>query len=75
MKKFLKDMLERAIKTAAQTAIATIGATATFGSVDWKIVGSTALLATITSILTSIVSKNIGDSDSASLIKSENGDE
>lgn len=44
----------RSLKTMAQTAVATIGISATMGSVDWLVVGSTALLSGILSILTSI---------------------
>lgn len=44
----------RAIKTVAQTAIATIGSTAFFTEVDWAVVGSAALLAGVLSILTSV---------------------
>jgi len=44
----------RAIKTVAQTAIATIGTTAAMSEVDWALVGSTALLAGILSLLTSV---------------------
>lgn len=43
----------RAIKTIAQTAIATIGTSATLGEVDWLLVGSASLLAGLLSILTS----------------------
>jgi len=38
----------------AQTAVATIGISATMGSVDWLVVGSTSLLAGVLSLLTSI---------------------
>lgn len=44
----------RAVKTMAQTAVATIGISATMGSVDWLVVGSTSLLAGVLSLLTSI---------------------
>lgn len=45
----------RAIKTMAQAAIGSIGAAATLGAVDWRIVCSTAVLAGVVSILTSVV--------------------
>lgn len=44
----------RAIKTMAQTAVATIGSSAVISAVDWKIVASSSLLAAILSLLTSI---------------------
>ena len=44
----------RAIKTVAQTAVATIGASATMGEVNWAMVGSASLLAGVVSILTSV---------------------
>ena len=44
----------RALKTVAQTAIATIGTSATMGAVNWKLVLSTAALAGILSMLTSL---------------------
>ncbi len=44
----------RAVKTIAQTAIATIGTSAVISEVDWRIVLSASLLAGILSVLTSI---------------------
>lgn len=53
-KEWLKCAGIRAIKTVAQTAIATIGTSAVMGDVNWIMVGSSSLLAGILSILTSI---------------------
>ena len=53
-KKGLKAAGVRAIKTIAQTAIATIGTAAVFAQVDWMFVLSASLLAGVLSILTSI---------------------
>ena len=44
----------RAIKTVAQTAIATIGTSAVISEVNWIMVGSASLLAGILSLLTSV---------------------
>lgn len=44
----------RAVKTVAQTAVATIGTSAVMGEVHWLMVGSASLLAGILSLLTSI---------------------
>lgn len=54
MKEFIKAALIRAIRTVAQTAIATIGTSAVMSDVNWLMVGSASLLAGILSILTSI---------------------
>lgn len=53
-KEFWKAALIRALRTIAQTAVATIGTTAAMQDVNWFMVGSTSLLAGILSILTSI---------------------
>ena len=53
-KNWLKAAGVRAIKTVAQTAAATIGTSAAMGDVNWIMVGSTALLAGILSLLTSV---------------------
>ena len=52
--KWAKAACRRALKTAAQTFVATIGTTATIGAVDWKLVCSTSVLAAILSIGTSL---------------------
>ena len=44
----------RALKTVAQTAVATIGTTAVMSEVDWLMVGSASLLAGVLSLLTSL---------------------
>lgn len=53
-KKWLKCAGIRAVKTVAQTAIATIGTSALMGEVNWIAVFSASLLAGILSVLTSV---------------------
>lgn len=53
-KQWVKAAGVRAIKTVAQTAIATIGVAATMGDVNWLVVLSSSALAGLLSILTSI---------------------
>lgn len=53
-KQWVKAAGVRAVKTVAQSAIAAIGASAAMGDVNWLMVGSTALLSGIVSILTSV---------------------
>lgn len=54
MKKWFKAAGIRALKTLAQTAIATIGTAAAMGDVNWYLVGSASVLAALLSLLTSI---------------------
>lgn len=51
---WLAGAAKRAVKTAAQTAVALIPAATTIAAVDWKTVVGTAALAAVTSLLTSI---------------------
>ena len=53
-KKWIKAAGVRAVKTMAQTAIATIGAAAVLSSVEWPVVLSATVLAGILSLLTSV---------------------
>ncbi len=52
--RWLKAAGIRALKTVAQTAVATIGTTSVLSEVNWKIVISSAVLAGILSMLTSV---------------------
>ena len=54
MKEWFKAAGIRAIKTIAQTAIATIGTAAVLGDVNWVMVASAAALAGGRSLLTSV---------------------
>lgn len=58
MKKITKEWIKaagiRAVKTVAQTAIATIGVSVVMSDVNWLAVGSASLLAGILSMLTSV---------------------
>lgn len=53
-KKWIKAAGVRAIKTVAQTAVATIGTSAVIGDVNWIMVLSASALAGLLSLLTSV---------------------
>lgn len=66
-KEWLKAAAVRAIKTVAQTAIATIGAAAVLDEVMWVEVLSASLLSGILSLLTSIAGlPEVGSANSTS---------
>lgn len=52
--KWAKAAARRAVKTAAQTFVATIGTATVIGAVDWKMVVSASVLAGILSVATSV---------------------
>ena len=72
LKKWVLAALVRAIKTAAQTAVGAIGATAIFTEVNWSVVGMTALLSFVLSLLTSVAGLPEVD-DGASVAKLAKG--
>lgn len=53
-KKWIKAAGVRALKTVAQTAVATVGTAAVLGEVNWVMVASASALAGILSLLTSV---------------------
>lgn len=67
-KNYLKDMLERAITTFAEALLAEITTYPVVG-IRWKTAIYVASVATIISILKSIVARKIGSKDSASLVQ------
>ena len=74
LKKWALAALVRAVKTAAQTAAGAIGATAIFTEVNWSVVGMTALLSFVLSLLTSVAGLPEVD-DGASVAKLAKGGE
>lgn len=53
-KKWARAAGVRAVKTVAQAAVAAVGSSTVLGAVDWKVVASTAVLAGVLSLLTSV---------------------
>ena len=53
-RKWMKAAGIRAVKTMAQTAVAVIGTASVVSSVDWKLVVSSAIVAGVVSLLTSV---------------------
>lgn len=65
--KFWAATAERAVKTAAQAAVAAIGVNVVaLAEVNWELVGGTSALAAVLSVLTSVASSGAG-SDGPSL--------
>lgn len=54
MRKWFRAAGIRAVKTMAQTAVATIGAAAVLSEVNWAVVASASVLAGVLSLLTSV---------------------
>lgn len=52
--RWIKAAGVRAVKTAAQVAVAMIPAAVTIADVDWKVIAGTAALSAVTSLLTSL---------------------
>ena len=73
-KQWLKAAAIRAVKTVAQTAVATIGTSAAMGDVQWALVGSASLLAGILSLLTSVAGLPEVDDGARLLASGEEGD-
>lgn len=73
MTQYLKDIAERALKTAAQTALGVLGVNyAGLFDVDWQGVASASGLAALVSILTSVASSGFG-AGTPSLVDSSPG--
>lgn len=70
LKAWIRAAGVRAVKTAAQAAVAAIGAATALGGVDWPLVASTAALAAVLSVLTSVAGlPEVGDGASVVQLK------
>ena len=67
---WLRDAIERALKSAAQAIVLALGASQGFNlfSADWQNVAGIAAGAAILSVLTSVISAPLGAKGSASLL-------
>lgn len=70
-RRFWVDAGERAIKTAAQAAIATFGVGAGLFDVDWSAALSMTGAAAVLSVLTSIASAEVAETGTASVVRLE----
>jgi hypothetical protein len=70
---FVKQTIERALKTAAQTLILAVGAAQGFDlfTADWRTLGASSLAGFILSVLTSIASAPFGELGTPSVVASE----
>ena len=70
-KVFWKDATERAVKTAAQAALLSVGAAKGFNlfTLNWEVMVGFALGGALFSYLTSVASSQVGDDSSASLVQ------
>ena len=68
VKKYIIDVLERTIGTFAEALIGAIGASATFGEVNWGFAFSTAGLASLITVLKCLAALKTGEKKSASLV-------
>ena len=69
-RKFLTDLAERAISTAAQAALSLIGIDALFDSfnADWQAIASVAAGGAVLSVLKGLAARHTGDPNSASFV-------
>jgi hypothetical protein len=73
-KSFLMQLVERAIKTFAQTFVALAGASQMdWLNLDWQHLAATSLIAAGLSVLTSIASDKVGPTDSPSMVATYKG--
>ena len=71
---FLMQLVERAIKTFAQTFVALAGASQMdWLNLDWQHLAATSLIAAGLSVLTSIASDKVGPTDSPSMVSTYKG--